>query len=40
MILYFLNTDSDNVTFFSDCMGLVNVDLNNVMLDYDKIKFG
>ena len=42
-MLYFLvyinivsvTADSDNVTFFSDDMGLANVDLNNVSLDDD-----
>ena len=28
-----VNKDSDNVTFFSNDIGLVNVDLNNVRLD-------
>ena len=42
MILYFFNDNivlfnegSDNATFFSDDMGPINVDLNNVIHDDD-----
>ena len=40
--LQFFNDDlvHDNVTFFSDDMGLVNVELNNVNLDDDNFDQG
>ena len=31
--IVFVNTDSDNVTFFSDAMGLNTIDLNNINLN-------
>lgn len=31
--MFFVNVDSDNVTFFSHNMGLVNVDIINVSFD-------
>ena len=31
----FINADSDNVTYFTDEMGLNTVDLNNINLDND-----
>ena len=39
-ILIFVNADSHNVTFLSDDVALVNVNLNNVSLDDDKFDHG
>ena len=36
-IVFFLNADSDNVTFFSDDVGFVNVEYNTVSLGHNNV---